>query len=210
MMTLLPPECGCCRWDEELLVAAGDGAEQQVLFQMQLGSSPGTSAPGSPRCTVNSSASTRVIEDAGRGSSVVVACCSWMMVVTGRNGVPQVDVLWVDDAADSSPGQEDPSNLRWSDFRDQLALGVLLGKQGQQHVLLVHVGQRALTKASVDSSPPRSRNSWLDLSPLRICASGSMCSTLQRAWVALHYADVDVVLQQPLLQVERRWHRRPR
>ena len=79
-----------------------------------------------------------VVEDAVKGLDVVAG-----LVLQGADVLHDVvagHVLGVDDAAQIEPGQN-IVELEAVDLRDQLALGVLFRKQGQQHVFFVDVGQ---------------------------------------------------------------------
>ncbi len=118
------------------LVAAGDAAEQQVLFQVQL--AQGYTGGAALLVDGKFQRLHAVVQNAVQGLDVaarLVLQCAHILhdVIAGH-------VLGVDDAAQIQPGQN-IVKFQAVDLGDQLAVGVLFGKQGQQHVLLVDVGQ---------------------------------------------------------------------
>ena len=120
---------------DQNLAAAGNAAQQQVLFQVQLAQGH----TGSVALLVHRKFQClhAVVQYAVQSLDVVAR-----LVLQGADVLHDVvtgHVLRVDHAAQIQPGQN-IVKFQTVDLGHQLAVRVLFGKQGQQHVLLVDVG----------------------------------------------------------------------
>ena len=118
------------------LMAAGDAAQQQILFQVQLaqGDTGGSALLVDGKFQRFHAVVQNAVQRLDVAARFVLQCTHILHdVIAGH-------VLGVDHAAQIQTGQN-IIKFQTVDFGDQLALGVLFGKQGQQHILLVDVGQ---------------------------------------------------------------------
>ena len=177
------------------MVAAGDATEQQILFQMQLAQ---RHACG-PALLMDREFQRfhAVVEDAVKGLDVVAG-----LVLQGADVLHDVvagHVLGVDDAAQIEPGQN-IVELEAVDLRDQLALGVLFCKQGQQHVFFVDVGQSHEGFGGFQTF----REQEVAVGAVLVqylCLRQGLGQNIAAGRVPLDDADSDVIFQQLLAQV---------
>ena len=180
---------------DEDVVAAGDAAEQQILFQMQLAQRHA----GGPALLMDREFQRfhAVVEDAVKGLDVVAG-----LVLQGADVLHDVvagHVLGVDDTAQIEPGQN-IVELEAVDLRDQLALGVLFRKQGQQHVFFVDVGQSHEGFGGFQTF----REQEVAVGAVLVqdlCLRQGLGQNIAAGRVPLDDADADVIFQQLLTQV---------
>ena len=138
-----------------------------------------------------------VVEDAVKGLDVVAG-----LVLQGADVLHDVvagHVLGVDDAAQIEPGQN-IVELEAVDLRDQLALGVLFCKQGQQHVFFVDVGQSHEGFGGFQTF----REQEVAVGAVLVqylCLRQGLGQNIAAGRVPLDDADADVIFQQLLAQI---------
>ena len=177
------------------LVAAGDAAEQQVLFQVEL--AQGHTGGAALLMDRKFQRLHTVVQNAVQGLDV--AACLVLQSAHILHDVIAGHVLGVDDAAQIQPGQN-IVELEAVDLRDQLALGVLFRKQGQQHVFFVDVGQSHEGFGGFQTF----REQEVAVGAVLVqdlCLRQGLGQNIAAGRVPLDDADADVIFQQLLAQV---------